>query len=249
MSQLLKMHVERAVRPVKADVWRKLRIREELYNAICEICAEERPSAASDEEAIAAAIVRFGSPDSLTLELQQSVPRLEAWTSGFTQSLRQRPRESVGRHALRIGVIYLGLIVALALPVWAVAVSIRGWDALRTATNGMLLLTPALALGAVLCVVAAQIAGRGLQLVPARRWAWLAVVVAGLALPAYLLAVGASLVYAATADASAAQDMVRVMSPLAAGALVLHCVVVLLLDWERRRTAEWESLDLSGQKA
>jgi ATP-dependent Clp protease ATP-binding subunit ClpC len=73
----LKIHVERAVRPVRASNLRKDRMREELLAHLTQIYQEEVARLANEPEAIAQARRRFGEPAEVTRELQASVPRWE----------------------------------------------------------------------------------------------------------------------------------------------------------------------------
>lgn len=67
--------VERAVRPVRANTIRKLKIRDELLAHLTAIYDEELTRLDDPALAVAAAAKRFGDPTELTDELQQTVPR------------------------------------------------------------------------------------------------------------------------------------------------------------------------------
>ena len=71
----LKIVVERAVRPVRATMTRKRRIREELLAHLTAIFEEEAARLGDEQAALERAAERFGDPAELTPELQQSVPR------------------------------------------------------------------------------------------------------------------------------------------------------------------------------
>lgn len=73
----LRVHVERIVRPIRAGVLRKNRMREELLGHLKIAFEEERLSARTDEEAVQRAAERLGDPDALREDLQRSVPWYE----------------------------------------------------------------------------------------------------------------------------------------------------------------------------
>lgn len=73
----LRIHVERIVRPIRASVPRKNKMREELLAHLQTAIEEERPATATDEEAIERAKQRLGDPDALRAELQSAVPWYE----------------------------------------------------------------------------------------------------------------------------------------------------------------------------
>lgn len=73
----LRVHVERIVRPIRASVLRKNRMREELLGHLNTAFEEERLNAKADTEAIQRAVARLGDPATLREELQRSVPWYE----------------------------------------------------------------------------------------------------------------------------------------------------------------------------
>lgn len=75
MKELM-IHVERIVRPVRAD-WSKLKMRRELLAHLQAAFEQERERGADEATAIAAAKRRLGDPAALTRQLQASVSRLE----------------------------------------------------------------------------------------------------------------------------------------------------------------------------
>lgn len=72
----LMTHVERIVRPVRAD-WSKLRMRRELLAHLQASYEEERARGLDHPAAVAAAKRRIGDPAALTAQLQDSVSRFE----------------------------------------------------------------------------------------------------------------------------------------------------------------------------
>jgi len=73
----LRVHVERIVRPIRASVPRKNKMREELLGHLMTAYAEEVKTATSEGEAVTRAARRLGDPTALRSELQASVPALE----------------------------------------------------------------------------------------------------------------------------------------------------------------------------
>src|SRR5215831_4839170 len=75
----LMVHVERAVRAVRASPARKRRMRQELLAHLTALVEEEKERGGDEGQAVARALQRFGDAASLLRDLQDSVPRLERW--------------------------------------------------------------------------------------------------------------------------------------------------------------------------
>lgn len=73
----LRIHVERIVRPIRASVPRKNKMREELLAHLRTAFDEERATVPTDEVAVSRAKQRLGDPDALRAELQSAVPWYE----------------------------------------------------------------------------------------------------------------------------------------------------------------------------
>jgi hypothetical protein len=73
----LRIHVERIVRPIRASVPRKNKMREELLAHLKAAFDEERVAATTESVALERAKERLGDPDALRNELQSSVPWYE----------------------------------------------------------------------------------------------------------------------------------------------------------------------------
>ncbi len=73
----LRIHVERIVRPIRASVPRKNKMREELLAHLRTAFDEERATVPTDEVAVERAKHRLGDPDALRAELQSAVPWYE----------------------------------------------------------------------------------------------------------------------------------------------------------------------------
>ena len=70
----LKTLVERAIRPVRASISRKLKMREELLAHVTTVFEEEAVRLGDEQAALERTAQRFGNPSELTGQLQQSVP-------------------------------------------------------------------------------------------------------------------------------------------------------------------------------
>ena len=111
----LKTVVERAVRPVRATMARKRKMREELLAHLVSIFEEEARH--SDEQAaVERAKGRFGNVRELSEQLQGAIPRRE-WFACFTERVFLfRKGESALAHAVRIAVsMFLMFSTNLAL--------------------------------------------------------------------------------------------------------------------------------------
>ncbi len=114
----LKIVVERAVRPVRATMSRKRKMREELLEHLASIFKEEMQKAGDDQAALEKAKRRFGDPGELTTQLQQAVPRRDRWRS-VLENMGYQSGESVwhlaGKHFLVILMLY-AVILPVGLP-------------------------------------------------------------------------------------------------------------------------------------
>ncbi len=112
----LKTVVERAVRPVRATIARKRKIREELLAHLVSIFEEEMQRAGDEHAALDRAKQRFGNVRELSEQIQGAVPRRE-WFSCFTERiLLFRDGESALAHAVRIAVaMFLWFAATLVL--------------------------------------------------------------------------------------------------------------------------------------
>ena len=112
----LKRHVETIVRPIRASIWRKNRMREELLEHLVTAAESERASGTSDELADERAIARLGRVELLRAELQAPIPSLERilamplpWITGHIDAwFEKEDGQSASRYglirAVRIGV-------------------------------------------------------------------------------------------------------------------------------------------------
>jgi len=115
----LKIIVERAVRPVRASMSRKRKMREELLAHVGHVFEEEFAQLGDDRAALERTALRFGNPAEVTGQLQESVPAGDS----ILRSLEGRPEESMLRGALRFAWLE-GAIAWLAL---GAALFAAGW--------------------------------------------------------------------------------------------------------------------------
>jgi WD40 repeat protein len=108
-----KVVVERAVRPVRASMSRKRRMREELLDHLAAICEEELERLADEKAAVEQAKQRFGDPARLAEELQRSVPAGDRILS-MNEKMRLEPGESLlhfaGKYVLFAGALFAGTV-------------------------------------------------------------------------------------------------------------------------------------------
>lgn len=101
----LRIHVEKAVRPIVAFHQSKLRMRKELYAHLLDIYQEELQREGNEAAAIQQAKLRFGDPTELQAELQQSISRRERYYAWSEKYFQTRTGESDLRFAWRITII------------------------------------------------------------------------------------------------------------------------------------------------
>jgi hypothetical protein len=121
----LKIIVERAVRPVRASLSRKPKLREELLAHVSAVFEEERTRLGEERAALEQTAQRFGNPHELTVQLQQSVPASDAIHS-FLDKIWFRPGETWLRRVRRYLVMW-SLILMVLLPIWYVWVQVCTW--------------------------------------------------------------------------------------------------------------------------
>jgi ATP-dependent Clp protease ATP-binding subunit ClpC len=113
----LKIIVERAVRPIRASLSRKRKMREELLAHICGVFEEERAQLADDQAALERTALRFGDAAEVTRQLQESIPA----SDGIRRFWEGRPGEASWRTAFRLawvsGTLAMLSLVALLFAV------------------------------------------------------------------------------------------------------------------------------------
>lgn len=191
----LKIVVERAVRPVRATIARKRRMREELLGHLAAIFEEERQKAGDEQAALDQARRRFGDPRELTEQLQQAVPRRDRCQS-ILENMGYRPSESAWHLAAKHFLVML-LINSTYLPLWLLAHgNLRDPGLVETRRLGALVLVGAVLITAlwnvIFSIVLAPLLNKIGPVLASRRWGRISlavlgtlVVLCGLALPGF----------------------------------------------------------------
>jgi ATP-dependent Clp protease ATP-binding subunit ClpC len=127
--RLLQMKVvERAIRPVQANMARKRRMRDEMLAHLSAIFDEELARSGDSAVAVGAAAKRFGDPAELAAELQVTVPRLEQWEARLEPIFGWRAPETVVRWMMRVA-LQMGLVMMMTCALAAVlALNEFGWN-------------------------------------------------------------------------------------------------------------------------
>jgi hypothetical protein len=122
----LKIIVERAVRPVRASMSCKLKMREELLAHINAVFDEEAARLHNDQAALERTAQRFGNPAELTGQLQMSVPTSD-FLLRFLEGIALRTDESLLRRAVRFVVVAFVVSAVYALPGFFAQVRGAAW--------------------------------------------------------------------------------------------------------------------------
>jgi hypothetical protein len=255
MNEQLMKQVERAVRPVRAGKARKMQMREELLAHLTALHEEERERIGDDESALAAALLRFGNPAQIAVELDRSVGPAQRvvhavecygrWLEGWFEfrSDRSFPANMVRTGANLCAAIVLFFAVAIGLALFLVPER-------RDDPIFLPLMIKVVALAAISgCLVlwAAQTSiPRELGSQRPARWWVIAARGAGWSLA--LLAVAAAFWWWTAGNARAVLD---VLPPMALTILVVFPATLVLIAWATRREAEsqcvqrqWTALEI-----
>ncbi len=115
----LKIVIERSVRPIRASIARKRRMREELLAHLTAIFDEEYEKTGNEQAALDRALERFGDPRELSSQLQQTVPRWDRFCA-MLEWWELQPSESLPHFAakqlLAMFVGYVVMTVVVGLP-------------------------------------------------------------------------------------------------------------------------------------
>jgi hypothetical protein len=246
-SHALKVFVERAIRPVRAESCTKLRLREELYAHARDVYESELIPATSSQIALERTLARLGDPAALTKDYQAAVPRMERLEAWIGERYARRAGETKKHFAVRVTidhVVILGVLLGLSM-------LLRSDQLADWAGKGQVVLRMCLGLWVIYSINAfvftllgctmldqfstdSHFAQRAIRLLPL-------MVIAGL----MMTVSGWGLTYAATVDPAAAWRVLRCWFPL----IVLvppGCVIVAwLTDRESRRARDWLSLEIA----
>ena len=112
----LKIIIERAVRPVKAPLSRKKKMREELLAHVTGVFEEEISHHLDEATALFEVEKRFGDPIELSRKLQETVSTINRVEWHLAQWLQTRPAESLLHRATRVGVMSFVFQLILTVP-------------------------------------------------------------------------------------------------------------------------------------
>src|SRR5262249_18890944 len=122
----LKILVERAVRPVRASMSHKLKMREELLAHVSAVFEEEAARLNDEQAALEETAQRFGNPAELTGQLQVSVPTSD-FLQRFLEGIALRTDESTLRRAVRFAVVTFFVCAVFLLPAFLVQRRMNEW--------------------------------------------------------------------------------------------------------------------------
>jgi hypothetical protein len=125
----LRIIVERVVRPVRASMSRKLKMREELLAHISAVFEEETARLGDEQAALERTAQRFGNPAELTGQLQVSVPTSD-FLQRFLEGMALRTDESTLRRSVRFAVVTFFVCAVYLLPAFFVQSRLNGWGAI-----------------------------------------------------------------------------------------------------------------------
>ena len=120
--------VERAVRPVRAGIHRKRRMRDELLGHLSGIYQEELERVNDPAAAITEAVKRFGDPADLSRRLESSLPRRERFNYFEERIFGWRPPEHATSWMFRLATGMFAILAGLLLISLPMAVVRFGWN-------------------------------------------------------------------------------------------------------------------------
>jgi ATP-dependent Clp protease ATP-binding subunit ClpC len=125
--------VESVVRPVRAGITRKRKMREELLAHLESIYAEEQSRLNNPQAALKAAAERFGNPTELANEFEMGLPLFEKRAYWIERRFGWRPMESAARCMGRQAIFLLalmGIMMSIAAFALQFGAGISGWKGL-----------------------------------------------------------------------------------------------------------------------
>jgi len=169
--------VERAVRPVRASISRKRKIREELLAHAIGVFEEESAKLSDERAALERTALRFGNPAEVTNDLQRSVPA----SDNIERFWQGRPDEPTWRMAFRFALVTGALALVLSVFFLVVAFLAVGWVSAWPGEAFILLFYPVLALPVFLAglVFLTDWMEKGLYAPAGRSWSKFALGAAG----------------------------------------------------------------------
>lgn len=239
----LKIVVERAVRPVRATLARKRKMREELLAHLMAIFEEEMQKAGGERAALDQAKRRFGNPKELTTQLQQSVPRWDRISFIVEDFLCFRVGESALRHAARVAVLpwMWCPVVCLLVPLVSL-IRGRGYEISRMMFT--LVAAGALVSGIVLILTLSVHGVRNRLYCEVSRRSIPLAMVQGV-LSALLLPIGAFLLsWTASNDVASAFAHSRLLWCFSLLVPILLVLIARGIEKDRRYQEEWKRLEV-----
>jgi hypothetical protein len=242
--ELMKI-VERSVRPVRATMVRKRKMREELFAHLSAAFEEELVRRGDPKSALEHAARRLGEPRELARELEDSLPGYERLSAFVERWFQYRPSESVARYCVRQSGYSFCMLSAIFAMV-TLGVYLRyGWiDAVQSTARvfgAMILLTPPLQLvvgWAVIKMRDAMFGALGSRKSPGRVLA-LGMLIA-VAAELYLMGVAAL----ARLDMSVGLEAARVGGVISVVAAIAFGAVAYYTGRETIRDTQWALLDI-----
>lgn len=237
----LKVVVERAVRPVRAALKAKLKMRRELLAHLLHVY-EEECRRADGNDAMARARERFGDPATLTRQLQDSVRRRDYVEIFLEDMIGINRRESMLQRAARFGIFIGALFLVSLLGVMPFVGDVGQWWTIPRLPA--LLMPITMAILAFFAMLLTQGLRQAMYGVPRRSWTQMAAIALAscLLLPALIflccIALGSD-VSAALSDAV----FLLAFAPLAPLGLF---IIVPLVHKELLLEEEWLNLDLTA---
>jgi hypothetical protein len=120
--------VERVVRPVRANIARKRRMRDELLAHLSAIYDDELARSEDPVAAVNAAAKRFGNTIELTAELQATVPRREQWEHSLESWFGWHAPETATRWMSRVAIQLFLIMFGTCLLTATLAFGEFGWS-------------------------------------------------------------------------------------------------------------------------
>lgn len=226
----LKTIVERAVRPVRASINCKRKMREELLAHVIAVYEEEAAALGDGSAALVRTVERFGSPTELTGQFQTSVSAVDRLPRLIEYVVDFRSGETTMRRASRFAAMMFAAFGVAILPVFVVQHRLREWPIILAAAALMFCFT--LLTGGM---------RDSLYRPKGRSWWRVALVVVASALLVPAVTFGLCLIYCGDVTSSLAS--VRPLIPLA---IVIGWPPVVLIACMTERELcyrrEWENL-------
>lgn len=241
MKTEIMMMVERIVRHVLASTETKLRMREELYSHLDAIYTEELQRTGNSKAALAAAFARFGDPQEIRTQLQQSVPKWKQWGSRYNQLVSRHSGESRVRFAARMALMTSGSLAAIYIIMLSMLYLSVQKEELLLLYSFLLQLSLLFGLNGFVAILCAQPFVEPAALREEMKGCWFQGVFVGLTTAGSIALLWGQLIYM--------HDMPFTILPQTLSGFLagwgLFVLVVWFLRMEKLKSFPWESLDLN----